>query len=147
MDLAAMERAYNKQQSRAKYRGIGWEISFDEWCAWWGNDFDQRGRNVGDLQMCRIGDVGPYKLGNIYKGTPRDNAKTRGCSTRNARTLLAHKAHQEALDNAEVVSDDDEWADPEEMSVSDYYAFKASKLPSPSASYKRMVGAPINGKP
>jgi hypothetical protein len=68
--------AYNVQKRNAALRGIAWEITFEEWLAWWGDDIGRRGRGECDLQMQRIADSGPYKLGNIKKGVPLQNAKT-----------------------------------------------------------------------
>lgn len=141
MGLAAKKVAYLKQRDRAKFRGIGWEITFEEWCDWWGEDFNNRGVSTSSLQMCRIADKGPYRLDNIYKGTPKQNQKTRGCVQRNNKVLAAYKAHQEALDNAEMVaSDDKDWVDTDEMTISEYYAWKASESKSPSSRMKMLVG-------
>jgi hypothetical protein len=65
--------AYIDQRNRAKSRGVAWEITFEEWVEWWGTDIDLRGRQRFELQMCRYDDVGPYKLGNIYKATQAEN--------------------------------------------------------------------------
>lgn len=65
--------AYIDQRSKAKHRGIDWEITFQEWTGWWGDDFSKRGKNLGDLQMCRLNDEGPYRLDNIYKDTISGN--------------------------------------------------------------------------
>ena len=65
--------AYIKQRSGAKGRGVEFEISFEEWVEWWGEDFELRGFSKGGLQMCRYGDEGAYELGNIYKATGKEN--------------------------------------------------------------------------
>ena len=67
--------AYNSQKQLAKYRNVDWNITFDEWINWWGSDFVNRGKNVGDLQMCRYNDSGAYELGNIYKATISHNSR------------------------------------------------------------------------
>jgi len=88
VDIEKARTAYYSQMSHAKARGIGWEITFQEWLDWWGEDLDRRGRGKDQLSMQRIRDRGPYKLGNIEKGYPRDNAHTRsvmhGCHVPNA---------------------------------------------------------------
>lgn len=66
---------YNTQKNNAKKRDIPFEISFEEWCEWWGDDFSKRGSRHDDLCMCRFNDEGPYKLGNIYKDTFENNLK------------------------------------------------------------------------
>jgi hypothetical protein len=70
--------AYRNQKSGAKRRGIEFCLSFKEWCDWWGEDIGQRGNGPDQLQMQRLADSGPYALGNIRKGCPRDNMKTAG---------------------------------------------------------------------
>ena len=62
------------QRAHAKERGVDWELTRDEWKAWWGDDLHLRGRGCGKLQMCRFEDKGPYSLSNIYKGTHNDNS-------------------------------------------------------------------------
>lgn len=66
--------AYYTQKSSAIKRNIDWKISIEEWVNWWGDDYQCRGRKTNDLVMARYGDVGPYKIGNIYKSTAQDNA-------------------------------------------------------------------------
>ena len=64
---------YLEQKSRAKARGVPWEITFDEWVNWWGADWEKRGKKELDLCMARYDDEGPYKIGNIYKATNIEN--------------------------------------------------------------------------
>ena len=66
---------FNVQRQHAQQRGIPWELTFEQWVAWWGDDYAQRGRRADDLVMARHGDVGPYALGNIYKATQAQNRK------------------------------------------------------------------------
>lgn len=100
MDLDKAKLAYRNQKRHAKDRRIGWEITFAEWCDWWGDDFDRRGRGPCDLQMNRIGDQGPYALWNIVKGTPSENHTTRGAIARNRAALAAKAKHEAALNAA-----------------------------------------------
>lgn len=72
--LTSTRSKFYTQQNHAKRRGIEWKLTFEEWLLWWGEDLDKRGRGFGKLQMCRIGDEGPYSLGNIYKGTHNHNS-------------------------------------------------------------------------
>lgn len=90
--------AFYAQRSGAKRRGIGWELTFDQWLTWWGEDIHRRGNGHGDLQMQRIADAGPYALDNIRKGYPRDNGKTRARVWQNRRTELRRREHQQFLD-------------------------------------------------
>lgn len=77
LDAKKALQAYRSQKHNANRRGIGWELTFKEWCDFWGDDIDRRGRGGNQLGMQRILDSGPYKLGNIIKGHPRDNINTR----------------------------------------------------------------------
>jgi hypothetical protein len=70
------KNAYSTQRNNALARGIEWELTFEEWLAWWGDDLVRRGSGHDKLQMQRIADSGSYSLGNIRKGYPKDNART-----------------------------------------------------------------------
>lgn len=65
---------YGVQKCHAKIRKIEWNLTFEEWFAWWGDDIHKRGKGKDDLVMARYGDIGPYSLDNIYKTTFGDNA-------------------------------------------------------------------------
>ncbi len=60
-------RRYTVHRTNAKQRGIPFEISFVDWLQWWKDSghYHERGNKRGQYVMARIGDVGPYKLGNI----------------------------------------------------------------------------------
>ena len=77
MDIAKAKQAYRTQKRGARHRGIEWQLTFEQWQEWWGEDLPKRGRGRNDLSMQRPCDSGPYALGNIRKGTPKDNARTR----------------------------------------------------------------------
>lgn len=65
--------AFNSQKRGAKRRGIEFLLTLEEWIKWWGSDFELRGKQHDSLQMCRYGDVGPYKAGNIYMASKSEN--------------------------------------------------------------------------
>ena len=73
---------FQKQRSGAKARGIGFDLTLEEWWSIWGNSkrWKQRGRGVGKYCMGRFGDVGPYAVGNvkIIKFTDNSGDSTRG---------------------------------------------------------------------
>lgn len=96
MELETALRCFHKQKENARSRGIGWELSFKQWVEWWGEDLDRRGCRADQLQMQRFADTGPYALGNIRKGYPRDNAKTTATMRLNRLSELA-KASLERL--------------------------------------------------
>ncbi len=80
LDAKKALAAYRSQKHNAARRGIGWELTFKQWCDWWGEDIERRGTRRGCLQMQRYMDRGPYALGNIKKGEPADNVRTRECA-------------------------------------------------------------------
>lgn len=57
------------QRAQAKARGVPFLLTFEEWLAWWEafspNWRELRGRGRGKFVMARLGDKGPYALGNI----------------------------------------------------------------------------------
>lgn len=65
--------AWSVQKGQAKERGIEFKLTFEEFCDFWGDDFDKRGRGGEALQMCRYNDEGPYSVDNIYKATALEN--------------------------------------------------------------------------
>lgn len=119
MDIKTARRKYWSQRSGAKTRGIGWELTFQQWLDWWGEDLDRRGQGVDGLQMQRVADQGPYALGNIRKGHPRDNSHTYSVVLQNRKSVEASRAHQAALDAIEPEPADDP-ADPEDELISSY---------------------------
>ena len=108
MDRSTARIAYESQKSNAKRRGIEWEFNFQTWFDWWGADIDRRGSGPEDLQMQRFADEGPYAAWNVRKGTPKDNAKTRGSIQRRDNSLAAQAELQKALDGAEIAPPRDE---------------------------------------
>lgn len=97
MEHSRALRKFHAQKKSARLRGIGWELTFDQWLAWWGNDINRRGPHAGQLQMCRNGDEGPYRLDNIHKGTPKQNGKTRSDVYRNRQASSTRQKMQEEL--------------------------------------------------
>jgi len=65
---------YFEQLQHAKERGILWNFTLESWMAWWGDDYEMRGRGKGKLQMCRKGDTGPYSPENTIKLTHERNS-------------------------------------------------------------------------
>lgn len=56
---------YTRHRAHAKARGIEFSISFEEWWGIWETYWDQRGKGAGKMCMARLGDTGPYALGNV----------------------------------------------------------------------------------
>lgn len=73
---------YQQQKARAKIRGVGFELTFTEWCEIWeeSGHYDERGNFCEGYVMCRVGDQGPYAVGNVYIGRHVDNVAERNRS-------------------------------------------------------------------
>lgn len=58
---------YRQQHKNAKARGVGWELTFRQWVSIWEASGKEhlRGRGAGRYCMARIGDSGPYAIGNV----------------------------------------------------------------------------------
>lgn len=66
--------AFIQQRRNANQRGIGWELIFWQWWSVWqqSGHWGQRGRGNGYC-MCRLNDVGPYAVDNVYIATGPEN--------------------------------------------------------------------------
>ena len=82
-----MRHAFLMQRSRAKRRGIGWDLSYEDWCFLWKDKWHQRGNCSGQYCMARIGDVGPYSLLNVIIKTVNENSSEAGL--RFSKTILS----------------------------------------------------------
>lgn len=73
----SLANAFRNQERTAAYRGIGWEITFPEWVKVWQDSghINERGQGKDRYCMARKGDVGPYKVGNVYITTCADNVR------------------------------------------------------------------------
>jgi len=74
---------YHAQKAMAKRRGIDWQFNLHSWVAWWGSDYDKRGRKRGDLCMARYNDSGAYSHNNVYKATVSQNHSERNTLRKN----------------------------------------------------------------
>jgi len=66
------EGRYSAHKTRAKERGIKFNLTFDEWWSLWKPYYGSSGK--GRLVMCRLGDTGPYEIGNVRIDTASNNA-------------------------------------------------------------------------
>ena len=87
-----IRRAFLYQKNGAKYRGIEFNLTYQEWLLFWGFDIVNRGNHGNKLNMCRPDDKGPYKLGNIFKQTHRCNCQN------------AHRGHAPVCSREEVIA-------------------------------------------
>ena len=114
MDINKYRGQYNVQRYHAEQRGIAFKLTFQEWCEFWGADIDRRGSSPDSLQMQRFADTGAYELGNIRKGTPRQNGVTAGHMKRkrNCDAAALHlQIELDALMNQPSKPDQDENSD------------------------------------
>jgi hypothetical protein len=67
--------AYVTHQMNARLRSIEWHLTFPEWWGIWmaSGRWEERGNH--GYCMCRIGDVGPYAVGNVFIGTIAENTR------------------------------------------------------------------------
>lgn len=56
---------YRIQKQNARQRGIGFELTYEQWLAVWGDKIELRGRGKGKYCMARNNDQGPYALDNV----------------------------------------------------------------------------------
>jgi len=102
MDRATAFGRFCTQRSHARFRGIGWHFTFEQWLEWWGDDLDRRGPRQCQLSMQRIGDKGPYAPSNVVKGYPADNVRTAASLKLVRNSDARHRHWQQALDAAPV---------------------------------------------
>lgn len=96
-------------------------MTFDEWCAFWGNDLEKRGKRADCLVMCRFHDSGPYAIGNIKKAYPRDNNKTARNISKNKKSLKLEKEHLANLARLQVINVEIDLYDSEYESIASSY--------------------------
>jgi hypothetical protein len=66
-----------QQQRETRLASPGFELSFEEWWDIWqkSGHWEERGKCKGQYVMSRIGDQGPYKVGNVFIQTNAQNIK------------------------------------------------------------------------
>jgi len=76
-EQAKFLKAYRMQKSNARTRKITFLLTFEQWLELWiaSGKLEQRGRGADKFCMCRIADVGPYEIGNVFIGTGRENVR------------------------------------------------------------------------
>jgi hypothetical protein len=67
--------AYNTHIGNARQRGVAFLLTFDEWWGIWNasGKWEQRGARKDHYVMARLGDVGPYAVGNVRICTHAEN--------------------------------------------------------------------------
>lgn len=64
---------YLQHKHTALHRGIGFNISFEDWWKLWKPHWGERKK--GGMMMCRLGDFGDYEIGNVRIDTCANNNK------------------------------------------------------------------------
>lgn len=66
--------AFLRQKGNAGWRGIEWNLTLWQWWTIWqeSGHWNERGRGQGYV-MCRVGDAGPYAVGNVFIAPAREN--------------------------------------------------------------------------
>jgi hypothetical protein len=69
------KRWFTNQRDAAKVRGIGWNLTFEEWLNIWINSghLHERGQASHEYCMSRHGDKGKYEIGNVRIITNKEN--------------------------------------------------------------------------
>ena len=82
---------FNNHKSRAIRQGIDFEFTFEGWFQVWRDSghLEERGPGAEQYVMARLGDEGPYKLGNVKIVTRRENIAERQFSVEGRARLAA----------------------------------------------------------
>jgi len=74
--MTIYKQRYFEHRQNANHRGIPFELTFDEWLQIWQDSgkWQLRGKGKGSYVMSRVGDTGPYKVGNVYINSHEQNA-------------------------------------------------------------------------
>jgi hypothetical protein len=74
-ELRIFWQKFNGHRAVAHARGIPFLLTFEEWCSLWeeSGHWCERGRGRGKYEMARVGDRGPYAVGNIRIVTREQN--------------------------------------------------------------------------
>ena len=70
---------YWSQKTKAKHRGIEFNLTFKQWWDIWqqSGKWEQRGCRKGQYVMSRKNDIGPYEVGNVFIQTCSQNCLQR----------------------------------------------------------------------
>jgi len=68
---------FKAQRDRAAFRGIPWELTFEQWWGIWeaSGKWEKRGKTKGCYVMARRGDQGAYSVGNVFICTHAQNVR------------------------------------------------------------------------
>lgn len=85
--------AYSNCKVNSARRGIPFLLTFEEWWALWtvSGRFPERGQGIQQYCMARLGDKGPYALGNVKIITNAENIAERVMSPEGRARISASK--------------------------------------------------------
>lgn len=73
--------AWQRARAQCRFRGEAWNLTFEDWVEFWGDDWERRGRLPGQVRMTRIDWDQPWQLANMAKMDQQEhnahNAKRR----------------------------------------------------------------------
>jgi hypothetical protein len=87
-------RQFIEQRTNARQRGIRWELTLWQWWLIWQQSgfWQNRGPGAAGYCMCRLNDVGPYAVDNVYIATGRDNVRDYWVNRRHAMSFQREAA-------------------------------------------------------
>jgi hypothetical protein len=94
------KQAYGLRKCHARYRGIPFLLTFEEWWGIWRDSgkWEQRGARKDQYVMARHQDLGPYAVGNVRICTAAENQAEQALylrdETRRLRSENAKRQHQ-----------------------------------------------------
>jgi hypothetical protein len=99
-----VKNKYRWHRNNAKRRNILFNLTLEEWCNLWeqSGKWEQRGRGKDSYVMSRIGDEGPYEVGNVVIKTQAENAKE-GCAKMPKRIGFTHSPETKAKLSAKLI--------------------------------------------
>ena len=83
-------------------RGIEWNLTFEEWLDIWGDKITQRGRGTGKYNMCRINDIGPYSIDNVFIDLHEDNANNGNHKSKMRKVKIHGKTYNSIVEASHV---------------------------------------------
>jgi len=74
-ELRRWKVRYNNHMFDARYRGVPWRFTFEQWMGIWiaSGNMHERGPRLGQYVMARFGDKGAYRVGNVEIIPASDN--------------------------------------------------------------------------
>jgi hypothetical protein len=95
-DTKIAHKKYKEHAFNAKYRGIGFDISFEDWCNIWisSGKWEQRGKGKNKYVMSRHNDIGPYAIGNVSIKSQEENTHEANAGDKNPSKRSGHLISQ-----------------------------------------------------